>query len=270
MLVPAVLLFHLLAGIQAPTGRGTKATPARRGPARSVLTVPKAPGRDAGRSAAKKPRPPKVLPRGAAVDLFHVNRRETLKLRLVDARGRAVRGIDKRVSQFLRCHHTNAQHRIDPRLVRLIHETGRHFPGRRLEVVSGYRHPTVARNPRSPHMKGVACDFRVQGLANTELRDFLRSRFQQVGVGYYPNSSFVHLDVRTGPSAFWIDYSGPKEDAVYSENPNLDLKSGRADSYRPTHIDPSWAESGEPAAGHSQADAPVEPAQAAAAAQGQP
>ena len=60
-------------------------------------------------------------------------------------------------------------------------------------------------------MKGLACDFRVVGVKNTELRDYLRHAFKHVGVGYYPNSSFVHLDVRQGASAFWIDYSGPGE-----------------------------------------------------------
>jgi hypothetical protein len=89
-------------------------------------------------------------------------------------------------------------------------------------------------------MKGLACDFRVVGIANTQLRDYLRRTYQKVGVGYYPNSSFVHLDVRKDRSAFWIDYSGPGERALYSENPNLDLKSGKADKYRPTKIDEAW------------------------------
>ena len=29
-----------------------------------------------------------------------------------------------------------------------------------------------------------------------------------MGVGYYPNSSFVHLDVRNHFS-YWVDYAGP-------------------------------------------------------------
>ena len=94
-----------------------------------------------------------------------------------------------------------------------------------IEVVSGYRHPKFAKNPRSPHMKGLACDMRVVGVKNTELRDFFRQRFKNVGVGYYPNSSFVHLDVRRGASAFWIDYSGPGENALYADNALEDLRS---------------------------------------------
>ena len=46
-------------------------------------------------------------------------------------------------------------------------------------------------------------------------------------MGYYPNSTFVHLDGRTGASAVWIDYSRPNEDAIYSESATEDLRSGR-------------------------------------------
>jgi hypothetical protein len=132
---------------------------------------------------------------------------------------------------------------MHPRLMKLLYQTGRHWPGKRLEVVSGYRHPKVAKlkNPRSPHMKGLACDFRVEGVKAAELRDYLRSTFEKVGVGYYPNSTFVHLDVRKERSAFWIDYSGPGERAIYSDNPKEDLRTGRADTYKPTKIDESWA-----------------------------
>jgi hypothetical protein len=112
-------------------------------------------------------------------------------------------------------------------------------------VVSGYRHPKFAKNPRSPHMHGLATDMRVVGIKNTELRDFFRSKFQKVGVGYYPNSSFVHLDVRKSASAFWIDYSGPGETAQYAANAAEDLRSGRADRWRHTTIDPSWADTDE-------------------------
>jgi hypothetical protein len=76
----------------------------------------------------------------------------------------------------------------------------------------------------------VACDFRLAGVANATLRDYLRKTFDHAGVGYYPNSVFVHLDDRKkGPSAFWIDYAGPGQAASYAENPREDLRNGRAD-----------------------------------------
>ena len=169
----------------------------------------------------------KKAPKNGPVVLYHVNRRDTMALRLRDAHGRPVKGMQKRFDHFLRCHHTNVQHKMDPRLMRLLYATGHHYPGRRIEVVSGYRHPTVAKNPHSPHMKGLACDFRVEGIKTAELRDYLRKTYEKVGVGYYPNSSFVHLDVRKDRSAFWIDYSGPGERSMYSETPAEDLVEER-------------------------------------------
>jgi uncharacterized protein YcbK (DUF882 family) len=191
------------------------------------------------RSAAVRKRAP-AKPK--VVELYQVNTKEVWRLRFSDEKGRPVKGVQRRADQFFRCHHTNTRGRMSPRLVRLLFDAGRHWPGKRVEVVSGYRHPTVARNPHSPHMKGLACDFRVAGVKNVDLRDYLRRAFPQIGVGYYPNSSFVHLDVRRGGSAFWIDYSGPGENALYSDNPSEDLRSGRADSFRPAFIDPAWAE----------------------------
>src|SRR5262249_29802686 len=118
----------------------------------------------------------------------------------------------------LRCHHTGRQHAISQRLAQLIYDVDKHFDFKKILVVAGYRAPRVARekgNPKSPHKKGLACDFRIEGVPNTELRDYLRGSFERVGVGFYPNSDFVHLDVREKKSAFWVDYSGPGERARY-------------------------------------------------------
>jgi uncharacterized protein YcbK (DUF882 family) len=176
----------------------------------------------------------KKLSRYAAVELYQINTKETLKLRFQDDKGRPIKGWQKRFDKFMRCHQTGAVHKMDARLAHLLYQTARHFEGRRMEVVSGYRHPKVARNPKSPHKLGLACDFRMAGIANTVLRDYLRKAYDHVGVGYYPNSVFVHLDNRkTGPSAFWIDYSGPGQAAEYSENAWEDLRSGRADHRKP-------------------------------------
>src|SRR5262245_26538594 len=243
MLFHAFRLLPLAALLLLPTARAAAtdaaATPAvtpstaAATPTPPVKTAPKT----ASKASKKAPKPPKNPP----VVLYSVNHKETFPLRLRDGQGKPIKGNQRRFDRFLRCHHTEKKHAMNPRLMRLLYTTGRHWPGRRLEVVSGYRAPSVAKNPHSPHMKGLACDFRVEGVTTGDLRDYLRKTFDKVGVGYYPNSTFVHLDVRKDRSAFWIDYSGPGERANYSENPNEDLKSGRADTYKPTKIDESWA-----------------------------
>jgi uncharacterized protein YcbK (DUF882 family) len=244
--LPRLFLLSALALLLAP---GARANAADAGAApRPPAAAPKVAAQPAAKAQAPQKGAKKgKVPKTTTVVLFHLNRKETMTLRLRDAQGKPVKGVQKRMNRFLRCHYTNKQHAMSPRLTNLLFQTGKHWPGRRIEVVSGFRNPTVAKNPRSPHMKGLACDFRVVGVKNTELRDYLRGNMKKVGVGYYPNSSFVHLDVRKDRSAFWIDYSGPGERSVYSDNAADDLKSGRAESYHPTKIDGDFINDAPPA-----------------------
>jgi uncharacterized protein YcbK (DUF882 family) len=196
-----------------------------------------------GKAGIKKP---KKLSRYAAVELYQINTKETLLLRFQDDRGRSIKGWKKRFDKFMRCHQTGTVFKMDARLPHMLYETARHYEGHRMEVVSGYRHPKVARNPKSPHKKGLACDFRMAGIANAALRDWLRKTFDHAGVGYYPNSVFVHLDNRKqGPSAFWIDYAGPGQEASYAENPREDLRNGRSERARPPGDDAAGRAEGE-------------------------
>lgn len=174
---------------------------------------------------------PRVLP---PVSLQHLTTHEKFVLR-PDEGGhfgsKRLRGF----KHFLRCHHTGREHAMAPRLAELLYATAHHFGDRAITVIAGYRAPKVAKakgNTRSPHKQGVACDFRVDGVKVTDLRDYVRSTFRGVGVGYYPNSGFVHLDVGRKQNAFWIDYSGPGERADYSPDPDRDVRSGAAESRR--------------------------------------
>jgi len=97
--------------------------------------------------------------------------------------------------------------RIDSKLIRLIASVSDKFGGRELRIVSGYR--TKSFVAASQHKQGRALDFSIPGVPNEALRDYLRT-LDDIGVGYYPNSSFVHVDVR-GYSSYWIDYAGPGE-----------------------------------------------------------
>lgn len=192
-------------------------------------------GADAtARTAVNKPaKKNKKASRYAPVELFAINTKETLRLRFYDDAGKPIKGWQRRFDRFMRCHQTGKVFKMDRRLAQMLYQVGRRYEGHRLEIVSGYRHPKVAKNPKSPHKHGVACDFRVAGIANATLRDYLRATFAHAGVGYYPNSVFVHLDDRKlGPAAFWIDYSGPGEAAFYAENPGEDLRTGRAERMR--------------------------------------
>lgn len=96
---------------------------------------------------------------------------------------------------------------MDRRLLMLLAQVSDAFGGRVVRVVSGYR--TTSYVSESKHPLGRACDFHVLGVPNAAVRDFVRT-FDNVGVGYYPNSTFIHLDVRDH-DAYWVDYAGPGE-----------------------------------------------------------
>ncbi|HEX2734622.1 MAG TPA: DUF882 domain-containing protein [Polyangiaceae bacterium] len=102
---------------------------------------------------------------------------------------------------------TGNERQIAPGLIRLLAQVSDAFGGRPLRVVSGYREHSHFKESR--HLVGNACDFSIPGVPNEVLRDYLLT-FDDVGVGYYPNSSFVHLDVRK-VKATWIDFAGPGE-----------------------------------------------------------
>ena len=139
---------------------------------------------------------------------------EKLEIQLVNRRGHLAPAALAGLSRILRFYPSGAKTSIDPRLAALVGEVSDHFGGRPIRVVSGFRPYTPAQyTPHSNHNVGRAMDFSIEGVPNPVVRDFCRT-FRNAGVGYYPNSSFVHLDVRAG-KAYWIDYSRPGEAPHY-------------------------------------------------------
>ncbi|MEY4512202.1 MAG: hypothetical protein RLZZ450_4324 [Pseudomonadota bacterium] len=104
--------------------------------------------------------------------------------------------------------------RVQPGLLTRLQKVAKHYPGKVIEIISGYR-PDARDTSRHHH--GFALDMRVAGVTREALRDFLRG-FDETGVGYYPNSFFVHMDVRD-TKGYWVDRSGPGEAADYGPWP---------------------------------------------------
>lgn len=106
--------------------------------------------------------------------------------------------------------------RVDPRLVERMQLLADHFskPGApaKFFVISGYRPASVG----SMHSTGRAIDFRVEGVKNEDVVTFCKT-LNDTGCGFYPNSSFVHVDVRDPGAGHvsWIDASGPGETPRY-------------------------------------------------------
>jgi LysM repeat protein len=163
-----------------------------------LLTIPK-PGEKLQR-AAWEIGPSK---RKGYVELVSYNAR--WQGQVIDKKGRLRDEAAQSISNLLGA--TGKRPRVDPRLIRLLAQVSDRFGGRPIRVVSGFR--TESYYDDSRHKVSRAVDFSIPGVPNEALRDYLRT-LRDVGVGYYPNSSFVHLDVRDG-AAYWVDYAGPGE-----------------------------------------------------------
>ena len=118
-----------------------------------------------------------------------------------------------KLDYFLRDSRTQDEKDYDPREFDVLHNVMARL-GRTdgvIDVVCGYRtpwsnnflrtrsrHTGVAKN--SQHIEAKAIDIKVPGVKTRALRDVALS-LEEGGVGYYPRSQFVHVDV--GPVRQW-------------------------------------------------------------------
>ena len=114
------------------------------------------------------------------------------------------------LDRVMRDHRNNQQMAIDPALYQqmatLQQLFGKDAP---MEIISGYRSPasnaqlrasTSGVASKSLHMDGKAVDIRIAGVSTRQLQQAALA-MRQGGVGYYPDSGFVHID--TGRVRHW-------------------------------------------------------------------
>ncbi len=136
--------------------------------------------------------------------LYHIHTQE--RLDVVFRRGAEyVPDALAKLDAFLRDHRTGDVHHFDPRLFDLLSDLSA-ADGRsaaEIDVICGYRTPasneflrthTTGVAKHSLHMEAEAIDIRVQGLTTSRLRDVALA-LGRGGVGYYPQSDFIHVDL---------------------------------------------------------------------------
>ncbi len=114
------------------------------------------------------------------------------------------------INHLLRDYRNNQVHAIEPKLLDLLSvlrkAVGSNAP---VQVISGYRSPATNAimhaeshgvAAKSLHMQGMAIDIRLADCALDRLHAAARS-LRLGGVGYYPASDFVHVDV--GRVRYW-------------------------------------------------------------------
>jgi uncharacterized protein YcbK (DUF882 family) len=136
--------------------------------------------------------------------LYHTHTNE--RIDIVYRRGdQYIPSAVARLDQFLRDHRTGDVMQLDVRLFDLLHDLASAVgqPNGEIDIVCGYRTPwsneflrrtTSGVAANSLHMAGEAIDIRVPGVAILALRN-AALLLRRGGVGYYPESRFVHVDV---------------------------------------------------------------------------
>ncbi len=153
---------------------------------------------------------------GGPIQFTRIGTKKRATVALLDRRGRPSNLAANRLGELMRPRKFASRLRVrrpDLRLVAALARVTAHFGDRPVQIVSGFRAVGGYTKDSSRHTRGRALDFRIEGVRNETLRDFCRT-LPDVGVGYYPNSSFVHLDVRD-QSAYWVDWSKPGQAPRY-------------------------------------------------------
>jgi uncharacterized protein YcbK (DUF882 family) len=124
--------------------------------------------------------------------------------------GRHIPAALTRINNFLKDFRTGDIHPIDTNLLDLLHNLRRATGSKGFfEVISGYRSPQTNSMLQSHssgvashslHMLGKAIDIRLSSF-NTGRLHQLAMGLQRGGVGYYPQSDFIHID--TGDVRAW-------------------------------------------------------------------
>ena len=135
---------------------------------------------------------------------------------------------------------TSAVRLLDEGLLVRLGAVARRFPGRSITIVNGTR----TGRGGSQHESARALDFSVAGVTNEDVIAACKT-LRDTGCGYYPNSPFVHLDVRnpgTG-TASWIDASEPGQPPRYvmkwppGPGPSAGSRDGNRAAPRPMEED---------------------------------
>lgn len=150
-----------------------------------------------------------AAPHERVLRLYNTHTGESLKS-VFWAEGAFVPDALADINKLLRDHRNDTIATMDPQLLLLLDRVSNRFGGTDvLHVISGYRSPEsnaklaaasggVAKH--SMHLEGKAIDIRMPGRSLAALHKAAMNA-KGGGVGYYPESQFVHLD--TGRPRHW-------------------------------------------------------------------
>jgi uncharacterized protein YcbK (DUF882 family) len=171
--------------------------------------------------------------------LQSVNTGEEMEIAINLNTGEVEPSAYRQLRHLMRCLHTGAETPIDPRLLDLLYRISQRTH-QKILMVSGFRAPMFSAAQLSYHTRGMAADIRIPGMTALMARDLAESMGVH-GLGYYPVSGFIHVDVRDVRTR-WIDYGvnrldsegaehGPEHGTPMKDDPD----PGEADQPGPAH-----------------------------------
>jgi uncharacterized protein YcbK (DUF882 family) len=177
-------------------------------------------GRFAGRVVPEDQLRSDLLPRPSgnlAMVLVNNPDEDPVKVNIYNADGSYNLDAMEQLNHVLRCRRTDVEKAMDPQLLVWLSHIYDHFGGKPLEIVSGFRNQ---RKQSSNHFKGRATDIRIAGVSPKKVQAFAETLDRGgMGIGIYPRSQFVHIDVRSPPSYRWTDWSPPNSNAAEKRPP---------------------------------------------------
>jgi uncharacterized protein YcbK (DUF882 family) len=154
--------------------------------------------------------------------LESVNTGEQVVVKLDLSSGEVEKDSYRALRHLMRCLRTGAETPMDPRLIELLYRIAQRTR-QKIEIVSGFRAPMFSLATLSYHTRGMAADIRIPGMTPLMVRDLAQAMGVK-GIGYYPVSQFVHVDVRDEPQQ-WTDFGVNRQDAEGGEHDPSRAKS---------------------------------------------
>lgn len=149
------------------------------------------------------------------VTLYNVNARESATFTL-PLDGQVDDETALALEQFFKCRRTGRHQPMAPGVLAMLADLALAYPDHVIEVLSGYRSPPYGA-PNSKHFKGHAIDLRVRGVKTRAIRDYLWRTHREIGVGFYQEQNFVHVDHRPGEKD--VAWTSESEQDEYHYNP---------------------------------------------------
>lgn len=146
--------------------------------------------------------PARAAPSRSPLALYNIHTGDRVRVEYRRSDGQCDADALAALNGVLRCHATGQVAEMDVRVIDFVSRVNQALGNGLVHVISGYRSPEynarlarqgrgVARN--SLHLRGQAIDISIPGVPLSRVRQVALG-LRAGGVGYYPDSGFVHLD----------------------------------------------------------------------------